>query len=169
MVRLQINTYTKFKLFVHLPVTCSICMCVLLQHESLQTIPMHWCFKFGFLVGILAFICHFLFYHCFTSRHVLSQFLMYIFFFSPTENLWYDVYSYSYVVCSRDLNSAVVKLTTVHVTKLPLKLKIRKICMICFEKTVLIEDLYVRIYSAKLLFSNMVYMRYIHLKGQAYS
>jgi hypothetical protein len=71
------------------------------------------------------------------------------------------------IVCSRDLNSAVVKLTTVHVTKLPLN-KIRKICMICFEKTVLLEDLYV--YIAKLVLNNMLYMRYVHLtKGQAYS
>jgi hypothetical protein len=43
----------------------------------------------------------------------------------------------------RGLNLAVVKLTTVQVTKLPLWHKIRKIDMICLAKHVLTEDLYI--------------------------
>jgi hypothetical protein len=43
----------------------------------------------------------------------------------------------------RGLNLAVVKLTTVQVTKLPLQHKIRKIGMICFAKPVLTDDLYI--------------------------
>jgi hypothetical protein len=43
----------------------------------------------------------------------------------------------------RGLNLAVVKLTTVQVTKLPLLHKVRKICMICFPKPLFTEDLYV--------------------------
>jgi hypothetical protein len=43
----------------------------------------------------------------------------------------------------RGLNFAVVKLTTVQVTKLPLQHKICKIGMICFAKPVLTEDLYI--------------------------
>jgi hypothetical protein len=42
----------------------------------------------------------------------------------------------------RGLDLAVVKLTTVQVTRLPLKHKIRKIGMICFAKPVLTENLY---------------------------
>jgi hypothetical protein len=38
---------------------------------------------------------------------------------------------------------AVVKLTTVQVTKLPLQRKIRKNGMICFAKPLLTEDLYI--------------------------
>jgi hypothetical protein len=40
----------------------------------------------------------------------------------------------------RGLNSAVVKLTTVQMTKLPLEHEIRKVGMICFAKPVLTED-----------------------------
>jgi hypothetical protein len=43
----------------------------------------------------------------------------------------------------RGLNLAVVKLTTVQVTKLPLQHKIRKIGMICYAKPGLTEDSYV--------------------------
>jgi hypothetical protein len=42
---------------------------------------------------------------------------------------------------ARGLNLAVVNLTTVQVTKLPLQHKIRKIGMICFAKPVLTENL----------------------------
>jgi hypothetical protein len=41
------------------------------------------------------------------------------------------------------LNLATVKLTTVQVTKLPLKHKVNKIGMICFAKPRLTEDLYI--------------------------
>jgi hypothetical protein len=46
-------------------------------------------------------------------------------------------------VSERGLNLAVVKFTTVQMTNLPLKHKIRKIGMICFEKPVTTEDLYI--------------------------
>jgi hypothetical protein len=42
---------------------------------------------------------------------------------------------------TRGLNLAVIKLTTVQMTKLPSYRKIHKICMICFAKSVLAEDL----------------------------
>jgi hypothetical protein len=44
----------------------------------------------------------------------------------------------------RDLNLAMVKLTTAQVTKLPLQHKIHKIDMICFAKRELAEDLYIK-------------------------
>jgi hypothetical protein len=43
----------------------------------------------------------------------------------------------------RGLNLAVVKLTTIQVTKLPLYHKMHKIGMTCFPKPGLTEDLYV--------------------------
>jgi hypothetical protein len=45
------------------------------------------------------------------------------------------------VINIRGLNLAVVKSTTVQVTKMPLQLKIRKIGMICSVKPILTEDL----------------------------
>jgi hypothetical protein len=63
---------------------------------------------------------------------------------------------------------ALVRLTTVQVTKLPLKHKTRKVGMICFAKPVQIEDLYT---AQKAEFSiNILYVRYVGLtKSQAYS
>jgi hypothetical protein len=67
----------------------------------------------------------------------------------------------------KGLNLAVVKLTTVQVTNLPLYHKIRKIGMICSVKPVLTEDLC----GAKgRLFNSMLYVQNIRLtKGQGYS
>jgi hypothetical protein len=65
---------------------------------------------------------------------------------------------------------AVVKLTTVQVTRLPLQHKIRKIGMICYVKPVLPEDLGAM--QKEEFFNNMLYsyVRNAHLmKGQAYS
>jgi hypothetical protein len=68
----------------------------------------------------------------------------------------------------RALNLAVVKLTTVQVTRQPLQHKICKIGMICPTKPVLAEDLCV-VQKQKFV-NNMLYVRNVHLtKGQAYS
>jgi hypothetical protein len=48
-----------------------------------------------------------------------------------------------HIVNIRGLNLTVVELKTFQVTKLPLKHKIRKICMLCFAKPVLAEDLHI--------------------------
>jgi hypothetical protein len=69
---------------------------------------------------------------------------------------------------TRGLNLAVVKLTTVLMTKLPLYQKTRKTSMICSGKACTNSEL---VYSAKgRIFSNMLYVPYVRLiKGQAYS
>jgi hypothetical protein len=56
----------------------------------------------------------------------------------------------------RGINLAVVKPTTVQVTKLPLQHKIRKIGMICSIKPVLTEDLCV--VQKEEMFNNMLYV-----------
>jgi hypothetical protein len=67
----------------------------------------------------------------------------------------------------RGLNLAVVKLTTVQVTRQPLQHKICKMGMICPAKPVLTEDLCV--VQKQIVLFNMLYVRKVHLtKGQAY-
>jgi hypothetical protein len=68
----------------------------------------------------------------------------------------------------RGLNLAVVKLSTVQVTRQPLQHNICKIGMVCSAKPVLTKDLCV---VQKLgFFNSMLYVRNIHLtQGQAYS
>jgi hypothetical protein len=59
---------------------------------------------------------------------------------------------------------AVVRLTSVQVTKLPLKHKMRKISVIFFAKPVLKEEFYIG--EKEEFCSNMLYVRYIHfMKG----
>jgi hypothetical protein len=66
------------------------------------------------------------------------------------------------------LNLAVVKPTTVQVTKLPLQHKIRNIVMICSVKPVLTVDLCV--VQKEEIFNNMLYVWNVYLtKYQAYS
>jgi hypothetical protein len=68
----------------------------------------------------------------------------------------------------RGLNLAVLKLTTVQVTRQPLQHKICKVGMICSAKPLLTEDLCV--VQKQEFFNNMLYVRNVHLtKGQAYS
>jgi hypothetical protein len=68
----------------------------------------------------------------------------------------------------RGLNLAVVKLTTVQVTKQPLQHKICTIDMICAVKPVLTQDLCV--VQKQTIFYNMLYVRNVHLtKGREYS
>jgi hypothetical protein len=68
----------------------------------------------------------------------------------------------------RGLNLAVVKLTTVQVTRQPFQHKICKMGIICPAKPVLTEDLCV--VQKQTFFYNMLYVRNVHLtKGQAYS
>jgi hypothetical protein len=61
----------------------------------------------------------------------------------------------------RGLYLAVVKLTTVQATKLPLWHKISKINMICFAKLGLTQDLYT--VQKQEFFSNMLLVLYVHL------
>jgi hypothetical protein len=73
-----------------------------------------------------------------------------------------------YIENMRGLILAVVKLTTVQVTRQPLQHKICKIGMICPAKPVLTEDLCV--VQKQKFFYNMLYVRNVHLtKGHAYS
>jgi hypothetical protein len=68
----------------------------------------------------------------------------------------------------KGLNLAVVKITTVQVTRQPLQHKICKIGMTCFVKAILTEGLCV--VQKQEFFNNMLYVRNVHLtKGQAYS
>jgi hypothetical protein len=70
----------------------------------------------------------------------------------------------------KGLNLAVVKLTTIQVTRQPLQYKICKIHigMICSAKPVLTEDLCV--VQKQVFFNNVLYVRNVHfMKGQAYS
>jgi hypothetical protein len=61
----------------------------------------------------------------------------------------------------RGLNLAVVKLTTVQVTKLQLQYKICKIGMICSVEPVLTEDL--RVVQKQDFLNNMLYVLNVHL------
>jgi hypothetical protein len=68
----------------------------------------------------------------------------------------------------RDLNLAVVKLTTVQMIRQPFQHKICKMDMICPAKPVLTEDLC--IFQKKKIFYNILYVWNVHLtKCQAYS
>jgi hypothetical protein len=67
----------------------------------------------------------------------------------------------SFVDSIRVLNLAVVKLTTVQVTRQPLQHKLFKIGMICSAKPVLTEDLC--IVQKQEFFNNMLYVRNVHL------
>jgi hypothetical protein len=68
----------------------------------------------------------------------------------------------------RGLNFAVVKRTTVQMTRQPLQRKICKMGMICPAKPVLTEDLCV--VQKQECFYNLLYVRNVYLtKGQAYS
>jgi hypothetical protein len=72
-------------------------------------------------------------------------------------------------VVTKEANSevAVVKFTTVKVTKLPLWHKMCKIGMICSAKSVPTENF--SVVQKQEFFSNMLYVRNVHLtKGQAY-
>jgi hypothetical protein len=67
----------------------------------------------------------------------------------------------------RGLKFALVKLTTVQVTKLPLQHKILKLDMICTAKPVL-KGLVCP--EKGRIFKSMLYVSYVHMtKGQAYS
>jgi hypothetical protein len=104
---------------------------------------------FGLVVRFSVLYLHLLFRLSFRSLYALSKLLSYIFLLSPVDKLWsqVNIYSCSYTDIRgeniRGLYLAVVKLTTVQVTILPLQHKIRKICMICSAKRVLTEDLYI--------------------------